>query len=194
MRNIFPKFKAVAAVTIFIAAQFTLLSLGASHKVASAQPESSGFAHIIEREDAVDLRVIKLEQYLTKRKSPMAPYASAFVASADRHGLDYRLVAAISGIESGFGKHVPSNSYNAYGWANGSLRFKNWEDGIETVSVGLRQNYLNRGRTTVSEISYVYVPPNHVKWTYAVNQFMNEIEAEEVPMTIFEAKVEVAQR
>ena len=36
------------------------------------------------------------------------------------NGLDYRLVPAISGVESTFGKHIPDNSYNAYGWANGN--------------------------------------------------------------------------
>ena len=85
------------------------------------------------------------------------------------------MVAAISGVESTFGKNLPSQSYNAYGWNGGNFAFKDWEDGITTVSKTLKEKYVARGADTVSEISYIYCPPSSGSWAYKVNYFMQQI-------------------
>lgn len=125
---------------------------------------------------SADPRVEKLEEYLTSHNSPLAPYAKIIIANADKYNLDWRLVASISGVESTFGKRLPRNSYNAYGWNGGNYYFKSWEDGIETVSKTLRQNYMDKwGAKTIYDIAPIYAPPSKT-WAYNVNYFMNMIE------------------
>src|SRR5260221_11487147 len=93
----------------------------------------------------VDTRVTKLRAYFEKNNSPLTDYADEFVKYADKYELDWRFLPAISGVESTFGKHIPYNSYNAYGWANGDYKFTSWEDSIEHVTKTLRTKYIDRG-------------------------------------------------
>jgi len=116
----------------------------------------------------------KIEQvriYLSKRNSPLAEYADVLVTSAYKYGIDYRLVAAISVIESGGGKNC-FKPYNAWGW--GGMTFESWNNGIDTVSKGLGKYYA-RGATTPALIAPAYCPPNAVKWASNVQYVMNQI-------------------
>jgi hypothetical protein len=106
----------------------------------------------------------------------LAEYAEELVAASDKYGLDWRLVPAISGVESTFGKHIPKGSYNAYGWANGDYRFKSWEDSIEIVSQTLRTKYIDRGAPSINKIARRYAPPS-TTWARNVKFFMYKIEA-----------------
>lgn len=129
---------------------------------------------------AKDERVVKLEAYFAKHNSPLKPHAYDFVYYADTYGLDWKLVPAISGVESTFGKRIPMNSYNAYGWANGKYAFTSWENSIEVVSRTLKEKYVNRGLDTVPKIARVYAPPS-TTWSGNVQFFMNQIDAYQVP-------------
>lgn len=126
-----------------------------------------------------DERVRKLEAYFAKHNSPLKPYAYEFVYYADVYQLDWKLVPAISGVESTFGKHIPFNSYNAYGWANGAYKFTSWENSIEHVTKTLREKYYDRGLTTVPKMSRVYCPPNPA-WGLKVQYFMTQIESVQI--------------
>ena len=55
----------------------------------------------------IDPRVMAMSKFLSDYHSPMAQYSSVFVTEADKYGLDWRLVASISGVESAFGNIVP---------------------------------------------------------------------------------------
>src|SRR5690348_2794535 len=54
-----------------------------------------------------DERVTRLQAFLQTYNSPLADDAKTFVAQADRNNLDWKLVAAIAGVESTFGKEIP---------------------------------------------------------------------------------------
>jgi hypothetical protein len=127
-----------------------------------------------------DYRVENLNRYLTKNDSPLAVYSEEFVLFADKNGLDYRLVPAITGVESTFGKRIPGNSYNAYGWANGNYTFKSWSDSIEIVSSTLRSEYINKGAPTINKIAKRYAPPS-TTWASKVNYFVGKIDS--LPVT-----------
>jgi hypothetical protein len=122
-----------------------------------------------------DFRVQNLKNYLLKYDSPLSPYAADFVAYADANGLDYRLVPAITGVESTFGKHIPLNSYNAYGWANGDYSFTSWEDSIAHVSETLKTSYIDKGAPTISKIARRYAPPS-TTWGSKVTYFVGKID------------------
>ncbi len=116
-------------------------------------------------------QVRQVKEYLSKRNAPLADYADAIVTASVKYGIDYRLVAAISVIESEGGKNC-FRSYNAWGW--GSKSFDSWEDGIYTVTEGLSKYYAN-GATTPAEISVSYCPPGAERWAYNVQYVMNQI-------------------
>jgi len=126
-----------------------------------------------------DQRVIILRKYLEGWNSPLAEYAGVFVEQADKYNLDWRLVAAISGLESSFGVKIPYDSYNGWGWGiygNHVLRFNSWPEGIETISKGLRENYLRN----YSESDPYIIGPTYAAsptWAQRVTFFMNQIES-----------------
>jgi hypothetical protein len=59
---------------------------------------------------AFDFRVENLRNFFDKYNSPLAKYSEEFVTYADKNNLDYRLIPAITGVESTFGKNIPINS------------------------------------------------------------------------------------
>lgn len=129
----------------------------------------------------LDYRAQILRDYLSKFNSPLAQHAQDFIEAADTHNLDWKLVPAIAGVESTFGKHTPGNalypSYNGWGWGvygTQAIYFKSWREGIFTVSEGLRKNYFNKGLTTPTTINPVYAASK--SWGRNVDFFMNEME------------------
>lgn len=125
-----------------------------------------------------DVRINVLRSYLEASSSPLAEYADVFIENADKYNLDWRFVAAIAGAESGFGLHIPYNSYNAWGWGVYGTNvhyFASWEDGIETVSKNLRERYMDKwGATNVYEIGSFYAASP--RWAGNVTLYMNRIE------------------
>ncbi len=127
-------------------------------------------------EQVTDKRVATLENFLEKYDSPLAPYSEVFIATADKYNLDWRLIPAITGVESTFGKRIPYNSFNAYGWANGEYRFTSWEESIEIVGEALRTKYEDKGAVSINQIARRYAPPSST-WAGKVKFFMRKIEA-----------------
>ena len=126
-----------------------------------------------------DSRPVLLRQYLAYYHSPLEPYADYIFAVSQKYDIDYRLLVAIAQQESNLGKKIPPGSYNAWGWgihSRGTLGFSGWEEAIETVARGLREDYLNQGLTTPEEIMSKYTPLSNGSWAAGVNQFMAEIE------------------
>lgn len=127
------------------------------------------------QESEFDYRVYTLRKFLSQFDSPLTPYSSEFIKEADFYGIDYRLVPAISGVESTFGKHIPVNSYNAYGWVNGDYSFKSWSDSIQIVSKTLKDNYIDKGAVSIARIAKIYAPPS-TTWGSKVTYFVSKID------------------
>jgi len=128
---------------------------------------------------AADERPALLASYLTSKNSPLTAESAVFVREADRLGLNWKLVAAIAGVESTFGKRIPANSYNAWGWGvftgtNDGVHFTSWEDGITTVSEGLKTRYVDRGADTVDKIGRIYAASP--AWSAKVKWMIGDIE------------------
>ncbi len=127
---------------------------------------------------APDSRVRTLKLFLKQQNSPLSDEAWYFIWEADRLSLDWRLVAAIAGVESTFGKRIPQRSYNAWGWAvytgkQSGANFQSWKHGITTVSEGLRYNYLDNGAQSLAAIGRRYAAST--RWTGNVSHFMDKI-------------------
>jgi hypothetical protein len=148
---------------------------------AFAQEKISGSSATLSKpvdNELSDSRIKILEEYLKQHNSPLTPHAKDFVEIADKYDLDWKLVASISGLESTFGKHIPYNSYNGWGWGvygDNVIRFSSWTEGIETVSEGLRTKYINQwGANDVYQIGKYYAASP--TWAQRVTFFMNKID------------------
>jgi hypothetical protein len=127
----------------------------------------------------VDNRAKILKTYLERYNSPLAEHADTLVKEADTYNLDWKLVAAISGVESGYGQMIPPYSYNGWGfnvYDNNVRGFASWDEGITVVSKALREEYMDaRGAKNVYEIGATYAADP--SWAYKVTNYMNEIDS-----------------
>lgn len=133
-----------------------------------------------EEEDSFqDTREIKLKKYLENQNSPLLSHTDDLIQIADRYKLRYSFIPAIAGLESGFGKLIPYQSYNCYGWGPG-IRFESWEDGMEKVARGIKENYVQKwGKDTVDKIAPVYA--SSPTWAIRIKNFISQIESTETP-------------
>lgn len=119
-----------------------------------------------------------LEEFFNSYNSPLAQNAQTFIDVADKYGLDYRLLPAISCMESTCAKFYIEGSYNPFGWGiygNNSIGFSSFDEAIETVGEGIYTGYVVKGADEPHEIAPIYTPPNHVKWLSGVRFFMNKM-------------------
>lgn len=102
-----------------------------------------------------------LDRYLQSKGSPLAGNGAAFLESGVEHEVDPRLVVAIAGAESYFGIQTCA-PFNAWGWGcpTSPFSFRDWAHAIDTVTLGLREGYLDDGLVSVGEIHLRYAPPN----------------------------------
>lgn len=117
-----------------------------------------------------------LAHYLGEHNSPLQYNAQDFVDAAHEFDLDWKLVPAIAGVESTFGKFTPGG-YNGWGWGvygTQAIYFKSWREGIFTVSKGLKEDYVNRGLTDPYSMNRRYAASP--VWGRKVVFFMNDIE------------------
>lgn len=164
---------------ILLVALLLVTSLFPTHIQAAPNAASSAALTPLKigEKEALDYRVSALESVLNKYKSPLAPYAKTYVQAADKHGVDWRLLPSIAGLESSFGKHYIEGTYNVYGWGSGRIYFDSWENGIDHINKTLRANYMDKwGAKNVWEIGPIYA--ESPTWAVRVDKFMNEINSE----------------
>lgn len=158
-----------------LAASIALPHYGA--RVYASLPDSVG--KVAGAATTADARLEIIKQYLENYKSPLAPYAQDILDTSEKYGLDFRLLVAIAQQESNLCKKIPDNSYNCWGWgihSRGTLRFQSYEEAIEAVARGIREEYVDKGYTTPEEIMAKYTPLSPGTWAAGVRQFLEEME------------------
>lgn len=147
----------------------------------SANQKTAGLSANLEKTQInleYDNRAKILKKFLERYRSPISEDAEIFVKEADKNKIDWRLVAAISGVESTFGQQIPLNSYNAWGWGiygTNCIYFKSFKEGIQIISKGLKENYMDKWEAEdVYEIGRIYAASP--TWAQRVIFFMNQIE------------------
>ncbi len=129
---------------------------------------------------ANDIRTAKVARFLATQGSPLVFSAPTFIAEADKYDFDYRLLVAIAGVESTFGKHYISGTYNVWGWGVGQIPFVSFDDGIIKISRDLKSKYIDRGANEIDEIARIYCPPTYESWAAKVKFFMAKIDETDV--------------
>lgn len=102
-----------------------------------------------------DPRRVRLEHYFEEKQCPVKPLAAEFVAAADRHKLDWRLLPSIAFVESSGGKTFHNN--NIFGWRNGDHRFRSVKESIHTVAERLANSQYYRNKP-IEKVLNTYNP------------------------------------
>jgi len=102
------------------------------------------------RSKKFDLREAILRKFLKEKQCPDQEFTEVFLAEADAHGLDWRLLPSLAFVETGGGKNQKGN--NLFGWANGKQTFTSIGDAIHTVAVSLAHGKAYRGKDTGAKL------------------------------------------
>lgn len=113
----------------------------------------------------------QLKGFLTRRASPMSAFTSEILSASNRYGVDPRLVVAIAGVESDFGKVC--KGFNAWGWNNGRTRWQSWAHSIDVYTRSISERYPNW--RNVAGMARNYNPNTPVAWARKVMGFMEAI-------------------
>lgn len=128
--------------------------------------------------DSGDGRVGKVTNFLEENNSPLTQYAGFIVNSADKYGIDYRLVPAIAMQESTLCRTIPANAaYNCWGFGiYGKKRtsFNSYEEAIDRVTRYFADKKSN-GVDTLDELGSIYNPSDHNDWKANVASFMTQL-------------------
>lgn len=126
-----------------------------------------------------DARAANLKNFFRKHGSPLYDHAEFIVKTADKYEFDYRLLPAIAMKESGLCRAIPKNSHNCWGWGiygNTVTSFDSYDEAIDTVSRGIKKNYIDQGLVTATEIMSKYTPASDGSWARGVNSVMQLLE------------------
>ncbi len=124
----------------------------------------------------LDSRAEILAAYLAKFDSPLQYHAQDFIDASKIYSLDWKMLPAIAGVESTFGKQIPGG-FNAWGWGvygTQAIYFSSWREAIFTIAKGLRENYLDKGLHDPYSINAVYAASPY--WGGKVSYFMQDLE------------------
>lgn len=124
-------------------------------------------------------REATLKGFFKKYNSPLVDHVDTFIRVADQYNLDYRLMPAISCMESTCARFLIPGTHNPFGWGGGLIKFDTYDEAIERVAKGLDEIYLSRGLDTPEKMAPVYTPPNHKNWLKGVRFFMDQIVAQD---------------
>src|SRR3990167_6961398 len=100
-----------------------------------------------------DARSANLKVFFRKHNSSLYDYADKIVEVSDKYQFDYRLLPAIAMQESNLCRVIPDDSHNCWGWGiygTTVTKFDSYNEAIETVGKGIKENYIDQGLVTAS--------------------------------------------
>ncbi len=134
-----------------------------------------------------DPRLERLTYFLTAYRCPVSNLAVDFIAAADRHRLDWRLLPSIAIIETSCGR--AQKRQNLFGWASARKGFASLRAGIYAVAERLENSRLYRGKELDALLRTYNRYPGYAR---RVKQIMLKVDPTE-PLRARRADVEVEQ-
>ncbi len=123
-----------------------------------------------------DAKVVKVEAVLKKYNSPFQGLGHIIVEQADACNGDWKIILAIAGNESGFGK-LPVKLYNPFGYLDG-VQYSSWEDALTSISCKISQRFIepcNKSLTCIVK-TYAGDVDDRQRWVYNINWFINSFD------------------
>jgi len=108
-----------------------------------------------------DVRQGILRKFLKEASCPVEKYAATFIAEADSHHLDWRLLPSLAIVESGGGQRDRRN--NIFGWANGASRFSSATEAIHHVAEALADARPYRGKDLRGKLAAYNPSPDYLR-------------------------------
>ena len=121
--------------------------------------------------DPITINAPILQDYLTQKGSPLAPYAQDILQNEN-----WKLVLAISNGESTLCKHQMYNNCWGVGGAWNLRRYKSFSEGFADVNQLLGTKYIPTGADTPKEIVRKYVGNYSPTWVAAVNKTLSDLD------------------
>ena len=119
----------------------------------------------------VDLRGARLEAFFRAYDCPSPLHVDEYLRAADSYSLDYRLLPAISLVESTCGTFEHRN--NRWGWDSVQSGFVSVPAGIEYITAQLAENPRYKGKSIKQKL-YTYNP--YHGYVRQVERLMHQIE------------------
>lgn len=136
-----------------------------------------------QEDKTLEERALEIEALLESYDSPLKGYGKKFVLEAEKNDIDWRLLVAISGVESTFGRHSCKRVKNSFlGYGGCSINFKSVDEAIEKVSASLGGNHKNtahhyEGKNTVQILKkYNSVIPTYTSKVIRIMKMINDEE------------------
>jgi hypothetical protein len=120
---------------------------------------------------AADPRGARLEAFFKAYDCPAPLHVEEYLKAADSHSLDYRILPAISLVETTCGAFERLN--NRWGWDSAQSGFPSVPDGIEFITAQLAENPRYKGKTVEQKL-FTYNP--YQEYVRAVKRLMHQIE------------------
>ncbi len=164
---------------IFLATPKVVEPVSSDFKLYAALPASTSSSS--DEINFQDGRTKIIENFFQEHHSPLADNAGTFIKVADKYQLDWRLLPAISMQESNGGKRIIPSSKNPFGYGiygDKVLKFANFDEAIERVGKGLKEDYIDQGLKTPNQIMAKYTPSSLSiggTWAKGVVSFMEDI-------------------
>jgi len=157
-----------------------LISLLLYGQIHENKIERSNERSVISREFDLTSRADKLKRYFEIQESPLATQASEIVAISDARGIDFRLLPAISMVESSGCKNYIRSTNNCFGWGNGRIRFDSILWGFSIVGDKLQTlpayKRWMESPERIERLASVYCPVDKEAWTQKIRGVMESIE------------------
>ncbi len=122
----------------------------------------------------------QINAYLAGKASPMGDTGSSFDAWGQTFDVDPRLLVAIAGAESTFGKNgdCATQRHNAWGYGRGwpsCWNFSTWDDGIHQTTWQIQDYRTRLGLTNIHAIGQTWCGSGCTDWEPNVRAFYAEL-------------------
>lgn len=108
---------------------------------------STGAPKLVAEDSVIDNRAQIIDTYYKEHNMPLEGYGEKMVEVADKNGLDWRLLPAISIRETSGGLHQ-CRTNNSFGWGSCKIQFKSQEEAIEIIGNKLSTLSVYKDTTT----------------------------------------------
>ncbi len=142
-----------------------------SDKISELKIEQTGVINARIRQEKID----RMEGVMANYNSPMRGLGALIYDKAQECGGDYRIIFAIAGNESGFGR-ISYKLYNPFGYIDG-VQYGSFEDAVNQISCQISKRFLVPCNNDVECIVRTYggSDTNKPQWIRNINYFMSLI-------------------
>lgn len=132
-----------------------------------------------------EAKVKRVEEYFASKNLPIASHAEKLVIEAEKNGLPWTMLAAITMREStGYKFACKTSPYSGFGWGGCQIKFDSIDHAIETVARNLgghnpKTAHYYAGKTPEQILrKYNSVIPNYPKEVFAIMQAIENTSVE----------------